>query len=115
MSDTELLSEIRELVAVHAGVPLSAVSPQTRVWEDLKLYGDDVAELIAAFGKRFNVDVSGYRWYHHTGPEGCSPLWLLRKPWWARKTQIPIAVRDLVESARRGRWSIRYPEDGREA
>jgi len=115
MNDAEVLSRIRELLATHAGVPAATVSAETRVWEDLKLYGDDVSELVNAFGKQFNVDLSGYRWYHHTGPEGCNPLWLVRKPWWERKTKIPIAVSDLVESTRLGKWSIRYPEDEREA
>lgn len=78
------------------------------------IYGEDVWELVLNFSKRFDVNVNGFRWYHHTGPDGCNPLWLFYRPWWARKTYVPIRLLDLIESARRGQWSIEYPENERE-
>jgi hypothetical protein len=78
------------------------------------IYGDDVWLFVLNFSERFKVNVDGFRWYHHTGPDGCNPLWLFYRPWWARKTYVPIRLADLLESARRGRWSIEYPENERE-
>lgn len=51
-----------------------------------------------------------FRWYHHSGPEGCNPFWILFPPWWAKKVHVPIRLSDLVESARRGARAVRYPE-----
>jgi len=78
--------------------------------EAARIYGDDVCEFVEDFGRRFNVDVTGFRWEHHTGPEGCNPLWLLFPPRWTRLPNLPIRTIDLIDSARDGRWSIRYPE-----
>jgi hypothetical protein len=83
--------------------------------KDARIYGDDVWELVEDFGKQFHVEMRDFRWYHHSGPEGCNPLWLFYRPWWARKTHVPIRLADLIESARSGVWCIRYPEDEREA
>jgi hypothetical protein len=85
------------------------------VVNDARIYGDDVWELADEFAKRFGVRMDGFRWYHHSGPEACNPLWLLFKPWWARKTHVPIRLADLVESARRGEWVVQYPPGEAEA
>ena len=82
--------------------------------DDAGIDGDDVEDLVEEFGKRFGVRMEGFRWYHHSGMEGCNPLWLVFRPWWARKSQVPIRISDLVESARRGAWVAQYPEDERE-
>ena len=107
--DDALGERVRAFVAEWSGVKAGVIDESTRLSEDLRLYGDDIHELVAAFGEAFEVDVGGYRWHQHSGPEGCNPLWLLRKPWWAREEQIPIRVGDLVASARAGTWTIRYP------
>ena len=87
-------------VGSSAGVVLPKVSLSTRLVEDVGLDGDDFEELIERFGEQFSVDMGGYRWYHHHGPEGCNPLWLFVRPWWWRKTSTPVSVAVLVESAR---------------
>jgi hypothetical protein len=79
------------------------------VVNDSGIYGDDVWELVDEFAKRFSVRMDGFRWYHHSGEEGCNPLWLLVKPWWARKTHVSIRLSDLVASARTGEWCVQYP------
>lgn len=78
----------------------------TDVVNESGIYGEDVWDLVNEFAKRFSVGMDGFRWYHHTGEEGCNPLWLLIKPWWARKTHVPIRLFDLVESARAGVWCV---------
>ncbi|WP_337177273.1 DUF1493 family protein [Paludisphaera sp.] len=95
-------------------LPMDMAS-DTDVVDDARIYGDDVWELVDDFAEKFEVRVDGFRWYHHTGPEGCNPLWLFIKPWWARKAHVPIRLMDLVESAHRGEWTVRYPTDEEES
>ena len=48
---------------------MAKIVSTTDVVKDTRIYGDDVCELVMEFGKRFHVNVYGFRWYHHTGPE----------------------------------------------
>lgn len=116
MSNDDLELEVRKSVAEMVGLPLRKIITTTDVVEDTRIYGDDVFELVDGFAKRFHVDIASFRWYHHTGPECVGLLTQIRslfsKPWWARKTYIPIRVSDLVESATRGARIIQYPEHG---
>ncbi len=106
----DLEQRVRAFLHEHAGLSLD-ISLDADVVGDLGVSGDDLSSLIDKFAERFAVRIDGFRWYHHTRPEGCNPLWLLFKPWWARKTRVPIRVGDLVESARRGVWCVTYPPE----
>ena len=103
--------EQRVRAFVHEQVPWLPLNmaPGTDVVDDAGIYGDDVWQLVDDFATRFAVRMDGFRWYHHSGEEGCNPLWLLVKPWWARKTHVPIRLSDLVASARGGEWCVPYP------
>ncbi len=105
--------ERRVRAFVHEQVPWlpEDVALETDVVDDARIYGDDVWELVEKFAVRFGVRMNGFQWHRHSGPEGCNPLYLFVKPWWARKPHVPIRLLDLVESARRGEWSVRYPPD----
>src|SRR4030088_3538212 len=35
--------------------------PDTRLYDDLGIYGDDATEMLVNYGKKFNVDVSKFR------------------------------------------------------
>src|SRR5690349_6932130 len=91
---------VMQIVADESRVAREKLSEETRIVEDLHLDGDDVVELVERVGRIFDVDMTTYRWYHHHGLEGCNPLWLIFRPWWMRKTRIPIRVADLIEAAR---------------
>jgi hypothetical protein len=108
MSAPDLVDAIRRFVALQAGVPVEKVTLETRLNEDLGVDGDDMDEIVEAFGREFRVDVSGYRWEHHADPEGCNPLWIVFRPWWTRVERIPIHLRDLVASAEGGVWAVKY-------
>ena len=103
-----------QIVAEQSGIARDKLTDDTRIFEDLHLDGDDVVELVEQVATTFGVDMASYRWYHHHGPEGCNPLWLIVRPWWMRKTHIPIRVADLIEAARTGVWPLAYPESERE-
>lgn len=109
MESDELELRVRAFVAEQLPWLPPDFAEETDVIEVGQIYGDDVWDLVEEFGKRFEVDMTGFRWEHHSGPEGCNPLWLISRPWWSRVTYVPIRLVDLIESARRGKWFIRYP------
>jgi len=47
---------IVELIGVHK----NEVTLDSRLYEDLGVYGDDATELLVKYGKQFNVDVSKF-------------------------------------------------------
>lgn len=86
----------------------------TRIEEDLGVTGDDADELMAAFAREFDVDLTGLRFHRHFGPEGCFPLgcgplyWFYRPDWIKDLNEIgkfPITVQHLVQVAQDKRWS----------
>ncbi len=89
---------------------LAEVHLSTRLFEDLDMDGDDF-DVVIEVADRYGIDLAGYRWHHHSGMEGCNPLWFILPPWWMRTTHIPVRVADLVEAAESGSWPIEYPEE----
>jgi hypothetical protein len=106
----ELERRVRAFVYSQTAWSCLDVPAETDLVYDAGICGDDLWELVDEFARRFDVRMDGFRWYHHSAPEGCNPLWLLFKPWWARKTRVPIRLSDLVMSARSGEWGVQYPE-----
>lgn len=45
-------------------------APNTELYKDLNLYGDDAVEFILSFSKEFNVDVKEFDFNRHFPPEG---------------------------------------------
>jgi hypothetical protein len=114
MASDDLEQRIRAFVFDHIPWLPRNIERGKDVVDTAKIYGADVWAFVEDFGKQFEVDGNNFRWYHHTGPEGCNPLWLFWRPWWARKTHVPIRIDDLIDSARRHVWCIHYPEHKRE-
>lgn len=66
------------MVAEHRGLPVSKITPDKRLLDDLGMDGDDAVEFFEAFGERFGMNLTplGQHWDRHFGPEGTSPFWL---------------------------------------
>jgi acyl carrier protein len=52
--------KLKDFVVEQAGVYENEVTPNTRLYDDLGIYGDDAFELLVEYGKKFNVDVSNF-------------------------------------------------------
>ena len=52
-------SNIAAAVAVHAGCSAEQVGPSTRLWHDLRLAGDDFAEVIEELHRVYGVTLQG--------------------------------------------------------
>jgi acyl carrier protein len=51
---------IEKFIEVQRGKPNFLLDENTRLYEDLKIYGDDATIFFIEFGKEFNVDVSQF-------------------------------------------------------
>jgi acyl carrier protein len=59
MSDSNF-DKLKEFIVEQVGVHEDEVTPDSRLYDDLGVYGDDATELLIEYGKRFNVDVSKF-------------------------------------------------------
>lgn len=108
---SDLLARLAALLEREQGYPASRVTRETRLRHDAGMDGDDAVEFLEAYAQEFGVDMAGFRFYHHFGPEGCNPWWLLVRPWWMRVADVPLTVGDLEDGARAGQWDFPYPPD----
>ncbi len=73
--------------------------------------GDDAVEFMAAFGKAFAVDLSGYEPAQHHFGEGwaISLNWPFANPR-VEHSKIPMSINLLHRAATEGRWPMTYPQ-----
>ncbi|CAD5284775.1 MULTISPECIES: DUF1493 family protein [unclassified Imperialibacter] len=87
------------------------INPNTDIFKDLWLVGDDFHELIEGYAKKFDVDMTSYLWYFHADEEGHNfPGGLFSAPPYERVKRIPVTPELLLEFARTGLWNFPYPE-----
>ncbi len=112
---------VAALVSAQSGVPVAELSPETRLYEDLGMDGDDGDDFLAVFGDEFGVDITGLAPLNYFNDEAAftgyatlvpvaarlSPAFRARARRAARGLRA-LRLRDLVASARAGRW-IRPP------
>ncbi len=117
MGQQSHFDRVRGLVSGHSGVRASEITLETRLFEDLGMDGDDGAEFLAAFGDEFGVDIgriapsnyfndeSSFTGYSLMIPVAAflSPAFRVRVERASRGLRA-LSVRDLVASARAGRW-----------
>ncbi len=73
--------------------------------------GDDAVGFIAAFGKAFSVDLTGYEPAQHHFGEGwaVSLSWPFANPR-IEHSKVPLSISLLHRAATEGRWPMTYPE-----
>lgn len=105
MADT--LSRIYALVAKQSGVAQDKLNPGTTLSSDLGIDGDDAQELMLAYSKEFEVDMSGFDITNHFGPEASfNPFYYLYLLLFKRDrlNLEPITLGDLADSVEQGSW-----------
>ena len=117
---TELFPAVARLVAHETGYPLSQITPETTLFGDLGVDGDDASFLLATFAREFHVDLAEFQFDRHFGGEGLWP-WQIPVLFWRIFRSIrgdephdiggvvPVRVADLVHAAERGRWITSAP------
>ena len=58
-----------EFIANEAGVPVDAITRQTRLWHDLRLGGDDAVEVFTRYQAQFGVDLASLQLTQHVPSE----------------------------------------------
>lgn len=108
-----------DFVADYTGVKRERLTLPTTLFGDLGVDGQDGWELIASFGRRFEVDLSNFQAGQHFGPEGFPIYAPLVWFWWLITGQFgkqrapeerarlkPIHISDLIEAAREKKWTL---------
>ena len=67
MTDDALLAEIIELAKTHTG--RDSVTPETRLYADLGMTGDDAREFLLKFATKYDVDMGALVWLRHFDDE----------------------------------------------
>lgn len=70
MENESVFERIVSLIKKEAMIRKYDFTLETRIEKDLGVTGDDAAELIEAFAKEFQVDVSRFVFHDYFGPEG---------------------------------------------
>jgi acyl carrier protein len=108
----ETFNKVKELLVEHAGISEREVSPETTLFGDTGMDGDDAYDFFVDFAEKFSVDMSSFEFSKHFGPEaGSDPITFVYMAvrtllYGSHKAAgvVPITVADLVEAAERKRW-----------
>ena len=107
---TSRADEVRAFVAASCGVEQGRVQPETRLYEDLGVNGDDSDDLLREFAAKFHVDLAGYDHGAHFTGEGMWPwdplvlLWRVVRHGRLSVERIPLRVGRLIRAAEEGSW-----------
>jgi hypothetical protein len=103
--NNKILEEIKEFIEKERWKYPFELNEQTRLEQDLKIYGDDADEFFLAFGKEFKVDTSKFSVAAYFRSEGDPFLsgiirWLTNKIKIGRKN---LTIKHLVKAVEAGR------------
>lgn len=100
------------MVSEFTGAPPETLTPETTLFYDLGIDGDDAIEFFDEFRKSFGVDLTEFKIESHFGPEASGPIssmvtWF--RGWWIGDHHraagvVPISLHNLVLTAQAGRW-----------
>lgn len=88
------------------------IGPDSDIFNDIGMVGDDFHEMIQKYSKKFSVNMSDYLWYFHADEEGGwnSIGALFFNPPYKRVKRIPVTPSMLTDFANQGKWDIQYPD-----
>ncbi len=86
------------------------VEPNSDIFYDLGISGDDFHELIDHYALKYSVDMKNYKWYFHADDEGQSIVSFFIKPPYKLVDRIPVTPAMLTKFANNGQWDMQYPE-----
>src|SRR5437773_2571583 len=73
---------IRDFVVAECRVSEERLTPDTTLFDDLGIDGDDAIEFFEAFQQRFEVDLGSFELRRYFGPEGWPLRYLVIMPFW---------------------------------
>jgi Protein of unknown function (DUF1493) len=84
--------------------------PNSDIFKDMAVIGDDFHDMIEDYAKRYNVDMSDYLWYFHADEEGFTSIGgQFFKPPYERVKRIPVTPQMLADFSVTKKWKVDYP------
>lgn len=121
MDNKEIQSEVIEFVAEFRNRPVEKIKLETSILEDLGIDGDIADDLFVEYAEKFKVNMTEFDFKKHFGPESSifAPFTMVLAIFYKIYCLIfsetksfserffnlqPVTIRDLVESAKVGKW-----------
>jgi hypothetical protein len=98
MEDRDLEQQIMSRIARYAGWPVHKLTPESRLRHDLKIGGDDFAELIDELHRALGVTLAGQ--LKDYCPAEVEALWAHWSPFKRPQHYRELPISELVRSAR---------------
>jgi|SRR5579872_4054632 len=71
--------KLKTLISNISGINIERIQDDSRIEEDLRIYGDDAVELLITYGKEFNVDVSRFMAADYFSGEGLDIIGAIKR------------------------------------
>lgn len=100
-----IFARIKEFTIKQTGVSVKKVVENAEIENDLGVSGDDAIDFIVAFGKEFNVNISGFMAADYFSPEGDSILPAILRMFTGKKhpKQKELRIKHLEKAVIAGR------------
>ena len=96
--------ELINLVIELRGKYEKPLGPETKLYEDLGMDGDDADEFIQEYIKKFDVDMSEFHFEHYFNLEGFSLFSIIKSIFVQAPPLKSVSLGDLEKSAIKGKW-----------
>ena len=103
------IEDIYNFIEKECGIEAGKLSPDSDIFGDFGVYGDDFDDLMSAYSKEFGVNLDAYVWYFHSCEEVSSPFAFIFPPPNRRVSRIIITPALLVKCANLKSWAVTYP------
>ena len=104
-----VLKDIYLFLEEALGIDAKVLKPDSDLFEDFGVFGDDLFELIEVFSENYSVNVDDFLWYFHSPEEASSLFGMIFLPPNKRVSRIPITPDMLVQYANQKCWGVEYP------
>lgn len=104
-----VLKDIYLFLEEALGIDVKVLKPDSDLFEDFGVFGDDLFELIEVFSENYSVNVDDFLWYFHSSEEASSLFGMIFLPPNKRVSRIPITPDMLVQYANQKCWGVEYP------
>jgi acyl carrier protein len=96
MNDTNILKEVIEFILEERGSYDFIITPETELYLELEIWGDDSVEFINAFSEKFDVNIENFSFDLFFKGEGIDLFSFFKK----KTPKKIIRVKDLVKSVK---------------
>jgi acyl carrier protein len=103
----DVFEKIKALIAEKTSVNESRLGRNTRLYEDLKIEGDDAFELLESFKEKFKVDMTDFNYNEYFSGEGIDLIGAIVSIFKRKKKRLKsITIADLEKAAVNGMWTV---------